>query len=228
FISPPEQPSTMDFVLNMNRLNMSTLEAFSFGSLRRTEGFMDGKLAITGSPSAPRVNGELLFNDARVNISMLNADFALNDDRIVFNDEGINFPGLSITDSVGNEAVIDGMIRTKTFTDFAFDLGLRADDFQVLNSTTTDNEMFYGKMFLDTDLQIGGTMTSPVVSGSLNVHDNTRFTFVVPDDNPGTTEREGVVAFVDKRDSTAMLARIDTLRAEAPGGMDLSLNIGID
>src|SRR5690606_21761413 len=103
FISPPDQPSTMDFVLNMNRLNMSTLEAFSFGSLRRTEGFMDGKLAITGSPSAPRVNGELLFNDARVNISMLNADFALNDDRIVFNDEGINFPGLSITDSVGNE-----------------------------------------------------------------------------------------------------------------------------
>src|SRR5690606_7022603 len=84
FISPPDQPSTMDFVLNMNRLNMSTLEAFSFGSLRRTQGYMDGKLDITGSPSAPRVNGALLFNDARLNVSMLNADFALTDDRIEF------------------------------------------------------------------------------------------------------------------------------------------------
>lgn len=228
FISPPDQPSTMDFVLNMNRLNMSTLEAFSFGSLRRTQGYLDGKLDITGSPSAPRVNGALLFNDARLNVSMLNADFSLTDDRIEFNDEGISFPNLSITDSVGNEAVIDGMIRTKTYTDFAFDLGLRADDFQVLNSTAIDNEMFYGLLFLDTDLKIGGTMTSPEVSGSLNVNENTRFTFVVPDDNPGTTEREGVVEFVDKSDSTAMLARLDTLRAEAPSGMDISLNIGID
>src|SRR5690606_42124756 len=96
-----------------------------------------------------------MFNDAGLNVSMLNADFALTDDRIEFNDEGISFPSLSITDSVGNEAVIDGMIRTKTYTDFAFDLGSRADEFQVLNSTAIDNEMSYGLLLLDTDLKIG-------------------------------------------------------------------------
>ena len=230
YISPPDQKSSMDLVLNMNRLNMNTLEAFSFGSIRRTQGYMNGQLAITGSPDAPRINGKLLFNDAEMNISMLNAQFALDNDAIVFNDEGIRFSNFSVADSVGNQAILTGMIRTKTYTDFAFDLGLKADNFQVLNSTSQDNDLFYGTLFINSDLRITGTMDSPKVNGTLKVNDNTKMTIVVPDENPGMTERDGIVEFVNKRDTTGqnVFARRDTIPTETVKGMDVSLNIDVD
>jgi len=230
YISPPDQKSSLDLVLNMNKLNMSTLEAFSFGSIRRTKGFISGKLDIKGSPDAPLVNGKLLFNDAEMNISMLNAQFALDNDEIIFNNQGIRFPNLSITDSVGNQAVLSGIVRTKTYTDFTFNLGLKADNFQVLNSTSIDNDLFYGKLYLNSDLRITGTMDSPKVNGSLKVNDNTKMTIVVPDDNPGLTEREGIVEFVNKSDtlSNQLFAGRDTILTETVKGMDVSLNIDVD
>ncbi|HUH19477.1 translocation/assembly module TamB domain-containing protein [Albibacterium sp.] len=230
YISPPDQKSTMDFVLNMNQLNMSTLEAFSFGSIRRADGFINGQLAITGSPDAPRINGELLFNDAELNVSMLNADFILDNDAITFNDSGIQLSNFSISDSVGNHATIDGMVRTQTYTDFTFDLDLDADNFQVLNSTNKDNDLFYGQLFLNSDLRITGNMDSPQVNGSLKVNDNTKMSIVVPDDNPGITEREGIVEFVNKKDldSEKLFAQRDSVLTKTVAGLDVSVNIDVD
>jgi len=230
YTSPPNQASSLDLVLNMNKLNMSTLEAFSFGSIRRTKGYLSGQLDIKGSTDAPLVNGKLLFNDAEMNISMLNAQFALDNDEIIFNNQGIRFTNLSITDSVGNQAVLSGIVRTKTYTDFTFNLGLKADNFQVLNSTSIDNDLFYGTLFLDSDLRITGTMDSPKVNGTLKVNDNTKMTIVVPDDNPGLTEREGIVEFVNKSDtmSNNLFANRDTIATETVKGMDVSLNIDVD
>jgi hypothetical protein len=230
YISPPDQESSMDFMLSMNRLNMSTLEAFSFGSIQRTEGFINGQLAISGSPSAPRLNGELLFNDAALNISMLNADFIIDNDAITFNDDGIQFSNFSISDRVGNHATLNGRVQTKTYTDFTFDLDLNADNFQVLNSTSENNDLFYGKLFLDSDLRITGNMNSPQVNGSLQVNDNTQMTIVVPDDNPGLMEREGIVEFVNKRDFEAnkLFVEKDTITSKTVTGLNVSLNIGVD
>src|SRR5690606_1998631 len=107
---------------------------------------------------------------------------------------------------------------------------LSADNFQVLNATNKDNELFYGTLFLDSDLRIAGTMVSPKVSGSLQVNDNTRMTIVVPDSNPGVTEREGIVEFVNKKDelANAMFAGKDTMDVATVTGMDISVNIGVD
>src|SRR5690606_33848850 len=230
YVSEPGQTSAMDLVLNMNRLNMSTLEAFSFGSIRRTEGYINGQLDITGSPDAPRINGDLLFNDAELNVSMLNAQFILQDDAITFNDEGIVFRDFSIADSVGNEAVISGAIRTKTYTDFAFNLGVSADNFQVLNSTDLDNELFYGTLFINSDLRITGNLDNPVVNGMLRVNENTQMTVVVPDSEPGMAEREGIVEFVNKSDTSSFnrLAYTDSMAVADVKGMDISLNIDVD
>lgn len=230
YISPPEAPSTMDFDLNINRLNISTLEAFSFGSLRRADGYLNGQLAITGSPDAPRLNGSLLFNEAELNVSMLNAQFYFDNDAIQFNDQGIRFQDFSIADSVGNTATINGLVSTSTYTDFDFNLAVEASDFQVLNSSKVDNELFYGTLFLDSDLRITGTMESPQVNGTLNVNDRTKMTFVVPDSEPGLTEREGIIKFVDRSDSSSydLFEQQLATTPQTVTGMDVSVNIGVD
>ena len=232
YIAPPNTAASMDFVLDVNNLNMSTIEAFSFGNLRRSSGGINGSLAIKGTPDAPRINGDLLFNKAKMNISMLNATFNMDQQRINFNNSGLNFKAFTLTDSIGNKAIIDGSVRTRTYTDFALNLNIKADDFQVLNSTAVDNNLFYGQLNIDTDLRIRGAAMSPSVDGSLKVNENTNMTLTMPETDPGLVDREGIVEFtsLSPRDSAEILAVYDTTETKRSTitGMNVSLNIDVD
>jgi len=230
FVNPPEGNSSLDFILDLRNLNMTTLEAFSFGNIRNTSGSLSGELSIRGNTAAPRINGDLLFNKAALNVSMLNARFLIDQQKINFSDEGLNFRKFTIADSIGNKASITGKVRTKTYTDYAFDLNVDANNFQVVNSTAKDNDLFYGKLFINTDLTISGNMDNPVVNGTIGVNEKTVLSIVVPDDNPGLVETEGIVEFVDMSDTSNfnLYALQDTLLTNTLTGMDVSLNIDID
>src|SRR5690606_2023489 len=91
FIAPPDQEPQLDFTLDLQPLTMHTLEAFSLGYLRQTKGNLTGKLAITGTPAAPKINGEVLFNQAGLNVGMLNATFQVDNQKILFDNQGIRF-----------------------------------------------------------------------------------------------------------------------------------------
>src|SRR5690606_3333679 len=156
FINPPEGEAQLDFVLNLNPLSMQSLEAFSFGYLRNSTGAVNGKLQVTGTTNAPRINGALRFDDASLNVAMLNATFNIDGQSINFNDKGLRFNRFSLKDSKGNTAVLNGTVTTTTYTDFGFNLTLAADDFHVLNSTQQVNDMYYGQLFISSDLRIQG------------------------------------------------------------------------
>jgi len=233
YLSPPNTPASMNFVLAVNNLNMQTLEAFSFGNLRRTSGGIKGSLAITGTPNEPRINGDLVFDQAKLNISMLNATFVIDQQRINFSNRGLTFNQFTLQDSIGNKAIVNGNIRTRTYTDFTMALTARADDFQVLNSTELDNQLFYGQLNIDTDLQIRGGLTSAMVNGTLRVNENTNMTLTMPETDPGLIEREGIVEFTSLHPKDS-LDRILAVKDSTMGpsnrvtGMNISLNIDVD
>ena len=230
FISPPDGTAQLDFVLDVSPLSMHTLEAFSLGYLRNTSGAINGKLRITGTPDEPRINGALQFDRASLNVAMLNATFNIDGQRINFNDNGLRFNRFQLKDGKGNTAVLNGTVNTKTYTDYAFGLTLTADDFQVLNSTQQDNDLYYGQLFISSNLRIQGDMHSPNVSGTLQVNENTDVTFVMPNDDPGMVDRQGIVRFVDRSDTARanVFAKVDSLKHTELAGVNLSVNIATD
>lgn len=230
FINPPQGDATLDFTLDIAPLTMRTVQAFSMGNLKDSKGNLEGQLKIAGTPSKPQIRGDLNFRDAEFNIAMLNALFKAKDEQIRFDQNGISFPKFELEDSKGNIAQVSGSIKTQTYTDFNFDLGIAMDNFEVLNSTQADNDLFYGKMFLGTDLQIGGNLDKPIVDGTIKVLDSTDFTMVMPNNDPGIADRKGVVEFVDKRDTAAAnaLARLDSMTVTKLTGIDVDLNLQTD
>lgn len=227
FIAPPGQDVRLDFVLDLHPLQMETVEAFSLGYLRQTRGNLTGRLAIKGTPSAPRINGELLFNDAGMNVGMINANFTVANQKILFDDQGIRFNRFEMRDSKNNIARLNGTINTTTYSDFNFNLTVNADDFQVLNSTKKDLDIFYGQLFISSNLRITGSLNNPMINGSLNVDEHTNVTFVLPNDDPGMVERDGIIKFVNRSDTARVnvFARLDSLTTTELGGLRLSLNI---
>ncbi|OJZ00076.1 MAG: translocation/assembly module TamB [Sphingobacterium sp. 40-24] len=230
FINPPQGDATLDFTLDIAPLTMKTVQAFSMGNLKDAKGNLEGQLKIKGSPSKPQIRGDLNFREAEFNVAMLNALFKAKDEQIRFDQNGISFPKFELEDSKGNFAQVSGSIKTQTYTAFDFDLDIAMDNFEVLNSTQADNDLFYGKMFLGTDLHVGGNLDKPVVDGTIKVLDSTDFTMVMPNNDPGMADRKGVVEFVDKRDTATAnaLARLDSMTVTKLTGIDVDLNLQTD
>ncbi|HTN39472.1 MAG TPA: translocation/assembly module TamB domain-containing protein [Arachidicoccus sp.] len=225
--------SYMDFALNVGKLNLKSIEGLTFGYLKNMGGSLDGGLKITGTTDKPEVNGKLHFNQAAFNVAMLNAAFSLPDENVSFDPRGIGFNKVNLYDSNHNRATIDGRINTTDFLNYGFGLTLNARDFQVINSTRTDNPLYYGKLYINARMNVNGDMDKPIVDGTIGVGAKTDLTVVLPTADPSIEDREGVVQFVQKNqkpnlDSILVEQQLDSLRHSEVKGMDLSATIDID
>ena len=211
---------------------MKSLEGFSKGSIKDARGNLYGKIALNGSLKNPNIDGKIHFNNTAFNVSTLNNVFKVDKEAIaIINNKGILLNTFTIRDTANNAIVIDGMLNTTDFYNYVFDLKINADNFQAINSTKKDNDLFYGKMVFSTNLTVKGTPTNPIIDGDLTVNDKTDFTVVLPQGSPGVEKREGIVRFVDRsatEEDSLFMRPYDSLKISPLQGYDVSLNIKVD
>lgn len=222
--------SRFDLDLNMNHLQMKTLQGFTMNAITDTEGYISGKLKVTGDTKTPNILGNLKMNNVGLQIAKTGSDFRNINDDIDFTNRGIEFDQFKINDKDGNSLVIDGQVLTQTYRDFAFNLDVNAKDFKVVNSEKSNDAMMYGILAIDAALQVRGNLDLPKVDGRLSVSKNTDFSFVLPQSSPSLQERDGIVEFIDQ-DQVALNKTITTDSLDSQTnfkGMDVSVNIEVD
>ncbi len=224
--------SSYDFAVNIKNLQMKAVEAFSHGALKNASGTLYGKVALNGSLDQPNIDGSIHFNNTAFNVRMLNNVFKIDNQSVaIITNKGIELNKFSIHDNNDNAIVIDGAVNTTDFQNYIFDLKINARNFHAINSSSKDNQLFYGKMVFSTKLSIKGTPAHPVIDGSLTINDKTDFTVVLPQSQPGVESREGIVRFVDKSSmagDSLFMKPYDTLKSSPLQGYDVSLNIRVD
>ncbi|MEE1899301.1 translocation/assembly module TamB domain-containing protein [Flavobacterium rakeshii] len=221
---------SFDLNLDMEKLNMTGVQAFTFGSLKDGNGYLSGNFKVTGTTAKPIVNGTLDFNDVGFRVTQLNSYFNSMNDNITLNDNAITFNDFSIEDEDKNLMILNGKITTTDYTDYNFGMTIDAENFKAVNSTEKDNDFYYGTLYFDTHLNIKGTLETPVIDGNINIDENTDFTVVLPQSDPGIADREGVVEFVDE-DNAALKQRLkieETVNQSDVLGMDVSVAIQVN
>lgn len=221
--------SSFDLDLDLQKLNISAIQVFTTGNIKEGKGHLSGDLKITGTADDPNINGDIQFNDVAFRVSQLNSYFKGMNDAIVFTESGITLNNFEVNDEENNTLDINGNINTTNYRDYAFDMSVNAEDFRAVNSTANDNDFYYGTLYFDTNLNITGTLDSPVVDGNLKIDDNTKFTVVLPQQDPSIADREGIVEFVDE-DNVEMMERIkieETMNSTDVKGMDVVVNIEV-
>ncbi|MET3026252.1 translocation/assembly module TamB domain-containing protein [Flavobacterium sp. UW10123] len=221
---------SFDLDMAINKLYIKSIQGFSMGNISEGTGFLSGNFKVTGNTSAPKVNGELNFNDAGFRVTQLNSYFKTGQEKITFNEGVISFDKFSLLDENDNELFVNGTIQSADFTKYNFNLLVEANDFRAIHSKAADNDLFYGDLFLDTKLNIKGSLESPVVDGTLKINKETKFTVVMPQSDPSIADREGIVEFVDE-DNMYLKQTVDLqnkLDQSELKGMDVNVAITID
>ncbi|MEO8414519.1 MAG: translocation/assembly module TamB domain-containing protein [Ginsengibacter sp.] len=223
--------SSYDFMVDIGALQMKSVEGFTKGGIKNARGALSGEIALSGDLKSPNIDGKINFNEVAFNVSMVNSVFRVDKEAIaIINNKGIQLDKFTIRDTTNNTLVIDGAVNTNDFFNYNFDLTVRANDFQAINSTAKDNKIFYGKMVFSTRLSIKGTPEHPVIDGDLTINDKTDFTIVLPQADPGIQSREGIVRFVDysaTAEDSLLMAPFDSLKSSPLIGYDVSINVNV-
>ncbi|MFN3968229.1 translocation/assembly module TamB domain-containing protein [Flavobacterium sp.] len=222
---------SFDLKLDMQKLNLLSIQPFTYDQITKSSGYVSGKFLIKGTVAQPKIIGDLQFHNGAFTVTTLNSAFELLNDSVTFTGEGMVFKKFILTDSKKNTLELRGKIDTPNYRDYAFDLRINADNFRVTNSTAKDNDLYYGKLFVDTRLRVNGDLNKPIVEGNIKVNKNTELTIVLPQSDPAIADREGIVEFIDQ-DAPLVDERfavaLDSLNKSKFKGMDVSVNIEVN
>lgn len=231
YYAPPRNNNNLNLNVDINSLDMKSSQGLAMNNLKNSSGKITGKLALTGTTSTPLINGDIRTDSLKTTVILLGTPFTMPNEAINISDDKITLDKFTIYDDQNQKGVINGHVDITSFSDPQLDLSVKAEKWQVLNSTKEENELFYGRMLISSDLKLTGSATAPSIDGNLTIHDSTDFTLIVPEDNPAIEERKGVVKFIDKSapDGYQMTIDKDTLPSlSVSPGTDLNLNLAIE
>ena len=187
----------LDLTLNIDKIDLKSLQSLSMGQIKNGSGTITGELKIKGTPTAPKVLGDIRFNQAAFTATYVNSYLRMPNERISFTEQGVNFNNFTIIDSLNQKATINGGVLTTDYTNFKFNMDIRTDNFRALNSTALDNDMIYGTVFITSNIKVRGDMNQPDVEMNLSINKGTKFFFALPTEDPTIIDQNGIVQFID-------------------------------
>ncbi len=197
----------LDFNVDFHRLNISSIEGFTTGNIRRSTGYISGKLSLTGNSDAPKINGALTFNEAAFNIAYINNYVKLQHETMTIDGNGLHFKNFTIRDTTGHPSILNGSVYTSDFTHMKFALEIETRSFTVLQTTANDNQLYYGTVKIDSKIKVTGDESLPIINANMHLLEGSRITVVIPSGDLSTDIGKGVVLFIDSGTVNSIMAR---------------------
>lgn len=219
----------LDLQLAIRQMQLNTVEGALGGFLKNASGSVNGNISIRGTTSQPVINGPINFNNASFALNFLGSQFKVDGEKLMLTENGFSFDDFLIRDTAGNIMRLNGVVQTRNFSNYHFDLDLYTDHFRILHTTKKETKIYYGDLVISSELHVGGTEINPVVDGNIVVNDGTKLSLVVPQREQGVVQREGIVEFVDMDNPGAdtLFKAYDSLNTFGITGMNITTNIEI-
>lgn len=222
--------NNLDFKMDVRNINLATIEPFTFGQVTRMTGGINGKLNIKGSTATPDITGDLYFKETAFRPKIIDSYLVIHDGKVNFASNKIVINNLAIFDSLDNKATVNGFVNVADMKNLTFDMQLKTNNFLALNTTRDDNPLYFGTVYLDSDIRIRGNAKSPQVNVKAKLNKGSFITYVKPVSVVGKNESKGVVEFTDSLYRPGIMTRTnDTLKmASDIRGLNLDASINFD
>jgi len=227
---PGGRDQSISMTTDIQSLSLKTIQAFSMGQITEADGTLTGNFLAEGKATAPEITGELIFNNAFIKPAYLNNRIELKHETIQLKKEGVFFNSFTMLDGAKNSAILNGSVQMKQFSDFIFDLQFNTKDFLLFNTTSKDKNDFFGRMVVDSKIEVSGPISLPVVNAKVKMKKGSNFTFAVPEDKLTTDKGEDVVEFDNSLKFNSILYRGEKKGGQTTGmsGFDLTSIVEID
>ena len=199
FYFPSAKDEQLDFDITFDDADLKMGEPFLKENFSDIEGVTGGTLSLSGTIAKPKVVGKCVINDGGVTINYLNTHYTYSGE-IIFNPGSIQLSDFHLIDRKGSDALVSGSINHSFFQDLLTDISIRANNFEFLNTTILDNNLYYGSAYGTGIIDVKGPLNDLNIKAEIKTEADTRF--FVPVSDGTTISQEEYITFVDFNDTT--------------------------
>lgn len=192
--NPVQKANPLAVNANVNNLDLTLLEPFTKDIFSNWGGVANGQLAVTGKLASPILNGALAIQGGRSRFDYLKADFTF-DDKVYFGENEIIARQLTLRDPQGNTALLRGGVYHQGFRHFTLGIDATFKNFKILNTTSKDNDAFYGQAFASGTAELVGPLNNLTVRANASSNKGTRI--YIPLDGATTVADDEQIRFVN-------------------------------
>ena len=165
--------NNLDFDAKLTQANLVIFEPFLSMYISNLGGTLSGNLQLQGNLDSPELIGSARLDQGKLRINYMNTSYKV-DGSLLFRPTQVSFQDLAFRDSNGNRATFVGGINHQGFSSIFLDINSQLTNFQVLNTSSKDNELFYGTAYVTGTLAIKGSLSNLDVTARVTSQPNTR------------------------------------------------------
>ena len=223
---PVEQTDPLDVQAKFNNARLKILEPVLRGLFSQIDGELTGTYKVRGTFSRPTLSGEGDVKDGKIMIDYLRTLYSFNG-KLGMSPSQIIFDEMEMIDAYENKGTLRGYIAHKNFNKFVLNLDGEFVNFQVLNTTSKDNDLFYGQGYATGNLNIFGPSSNLKISATARTEKNTKI--FVPISGASEVDKKDFITFASFTDSLSIAnvqKKIVSKKTELTGvTLDINLDI---
>jgi TamB, inner membrane protein subunit of TAM complex len=196
---PARKENSLDLISTLNQTNLTILEPFTEGLFSNFNGLASGQIHISGTPSAPNLEGEVNVKNGRVMVDYLKTIINF-DDKIFFGDNIIKTDQLRLTDAEGHVGKLYGGVEySDGLKNLRLNLSGSLNNFKILNTTHSDNDLFYGTAYATGKMEITGPLDNIYIKAKATTNKGTKI--YIPLDGVSQVSNSDYIEYVTTLDN---------------------------
>ena len=228
-------PSKMRYYARMQTegVKMSLLDPMLPGIISGTEGVASVDVNISGEGRMAELKGEIEVDSLATTIDYTQCRYSAPKATVKVQNNRFMAEKVPMFDKYGHEGTLSLDVSLAHLSNIEYNIDVKANNMEVLNTTEQDNSMFYGKVFATGTGSVRGDKAGVKMDFVAHSDDNTKF-FMPLTDNSEIATADFVTFAKEERDTTSFLARKKLIfenrqkqRSSSDGAMDITLSLDI-
>src|SRR5690606_454325 len=196
---PSEKESPLNIKAQLQQAHLKIAEPFLSDIFSYIGGTVSGDFKITGTLNAPDINGEATVSDGQLMVNYLKTLYRFTG-KIGLTPTSIYFKEIELADGLRNTARLNGTITHRDFAGMTINMIADFQNFQVLNTSSKDNSLFYGQAYASGNVNFEGPLSNLRISSVAKTEKNTRI--YIPISGTSSVEKKEFISFVNLMDTT--------------------------
>lgn len=222
---PAQQENPLNVKATFNNARLRFLESVLRGLFSEIDGELTGTYNIRGTFAKPTLSGEGMVKDGKILIDYLRTVYSFNG-KLGMSPTQIIFDEMEMTDAYENKGTLRGYIAHKNFNKFVLNLDGEFVNFQVLNTTSKDNTLFYGQGYATGTLNIFGPSSNLKISANARTENKTKI--FIPISGASEVDKKDFITFANFTDSLTILDGLKNVQAKKTELTGVSVDINLD
>jgi len=208
YFDPGASDDQLHLFASLKKANLNIAEPFIAKYFSRIGGFVSGEFTITGKLTHPVIRGTGLVEKGELVVNYLNTRYTFSGEATI-DENRIGVDNLSVYDDEMHVARLSGGFYHSGLKNFVIDINGRLNSFKVLNTSSKDNNLYYGTAIVSGNVEFLGSLTNLNISANAVTEKGTRI--FIPLNGASTIEQENFIMFKTGGDSLASQVVVDKI-----------------